>query len=692
MAFDVGTATAFLNLDISNFVGGLLLANREVSGLGTGLSSTLVSTGMQMSAVGSVMTNTFTKPIIDGFVSVVSAAGDLEESLTNVKKTTDGSEAEYQALVEWAQNLSTEIPVAANELLDIGEIIGQMGVDIAGNVSGFEKYIEVAAKLAYTTDMTAESAANFIGRFSTLMGVTEADADALGATIVDLGNKYNGTESQIAALALRLTGAASVVDMSAAGVLGLAGAMVNVGLTAETGGSSMSRFIENIDEATYEGGQKLEAFAKLAGVSADVFVKAWRENPEAAILNLIENMSKMQAQGGNVYATLDTLDIGTIRYKDTILRLLAATEKSNKAMDDSNKAWADATALEIEAAKRKEDFNAQLTMTKNAWEEIKVALGEAFLPVLKDLLGKLRDWFDTIKDKINPESVLMVAKIVAIVAAIGPLLTILGTLIVVVGLIATPVGLVVTAIVAVIAIIVLWGDEIMKFINGALAWYRQAVVDAVNWVEGAWRDTLQWFRDAWNNISTWWQGLLNDIGNFFTNKWNDVTEFFSTIWGNILNWFRTAWGNISTWFNDTIGNIVSSVAGFGTRMWEVGKGLFTDLFDGIKSVWEKLKQWVSSSWDWLVDKLDIFGWFDKKESSANSHSAGLDYVPYDNYYARLHKGERVLTAQENKGMASSGGSKGNTFIFNSPKALDPVSMQRQFESAQRRQSLLLDLG
>lgn len=32
----------------------------------------------------------------------------------------------------------------------------------------------------------------------------------------------------------------------------------------------------------------------------------------------------------------------------------------------------------------------------------------------------------------------------------------------------------------------------------------------------------------------------------------------------------------------------------------------------------------------------------------HGHKDGLDYVPYDNYVARLHKGERVLTKQENK--------------------------------------------
>ena len=48
-----------------------------------------------------------------------------------------------------------------------------------------------------------------------------------------------------------------------------------------------------------------------------------------------------------------------------------------------------------------------------------------------------------------------------------------------------------------------------------------------------------------------------------------------------------------------------------------------------------------------------------------SHRYGLDYVPKDNYIAKLHEGERVLTKQENKEYNSQKiTSKGNTYILN----------------------------
>lgn len=57
----------------------------------------------------------------------------------------------------------------------------------------------------------------------------------------------------------------------------------------------------------------------------------------------------------------------------------------------------------------------------------------------------------------------------------------------------------------------------------------------------------------------------------------------------------------------------------------------------------------------LTVKANVNG----KTSALPGHKLGLDYVPKDNYVARLHKGERVLTAEENKAYSKAEERTGN---------------------------------
>lgn len=71
---------------------------------------------------------------------------------------------------------------------------------------------------------------------------------------------------------------------------------------------------------------------------------------------------------------------------------------------------------------------------------------------------------------------------------------------------------------------------------------------------------------------------------------------------------------------------------------------------------------------------------------SGSHANGLDYVPYNGYIAELHKGERVLTAEENKaynaGRSVAGSTGGDTFVFYNTQP-EPYEYARQMKRAKR---------
>ncbi|MCI1958591.1 MAG: tape measure protein [Clostridia bacterium] len=60
---------------------------------------------------------------------------------------------------------------------------------------------------------------------------------------------------------------------------------------------------------------------------------------------------------------------------------------------------------------------------------------------------------------------------------------------------------------------------------------------------------------------------------------------------------------------------------------------------------------------------------------ANSHATGISYVPYNNYPAILHEGERVLTAGENRQYNGKAGVTvtGNTFIVRKENDIDEIA-------------------
>jgi hypothetical protein len=90
----------------------------------------------------------------------------------------------------------------------------------------------------------------------------------------------------------------------------------------------------------------------------------------------------------------------------------------------------------------------------------------------------------------------------------------------------------------------------------------------------------------------------------------------------------------------------------------VGEDVVESIKEGISDAWEGLKTWFNNLWDSLFKNRSVDVDVNASSNAPSSRANGLSYVPYDGYYALLHEGERVLTAEENK--SYNNGATGNT--------------------------------
>lgn len=87
----------------------------------------------------------------------------------------------------------------------------------------------------------------------------------------------------------------------------------------------------------------------------------------------------------------------------------------------------------------------------------------------------------------------------------------------------------------------------------------------------------------------------------------------------------------------------------------------------IMSAYESVTTSLKGFFSWLAKKSgDAGNTLQKVRSNGRVNSfsySGLSYVPFDGYTARLHKGERVLTAEENKEYNRDGGSNAPIYLY-----------------------------
>lgn len=354
------------------------------------------------------------KEIKEGFDECVQASMDFESAITGVAKTTDLTDEELADMSDAIKAMSTEIPASTTEIAAVAEAAGQLGIQ----KDALLDFTRVMTMLGTATNMTAEDAATALARFANITGMSADNYDRLGAVIVDLGNNFATTESEITQMGTRLASGGKLAGLTEPQIMALAAAMSSVGIEAEAGGTAMTQTLNAIEKAVATGEDSLQSFADVAGMSADSFAEMWNTDALGALTAFIRGLGNLDEQGESAVLVLEDLGLTGIRQSNMLKSLALAADQMDSAVQTANTAWDENIALTNEANKRYATTQSKLDMMQNAYNNLKVAVGDAFTPALRDAYDAGTDVLNVLGEFVQ-ENPALVKGVVTFTGVVG---------------------------------------------------------------------------------------------------------------------------------------------------------------------------------------------------------------------------------------------------------------------------------
>lgn len=405
--------------------------NGEISKMGDKVgSSGIVTLGRTLVQTASPLATTM-------MYSMVSAADTIDSAYRDMRKTVNGTEEQFESLRQSALEFSKQSVVSADTILEIEAMGGQLGI----SATALESFAETVSNLDIATNMDSDTIAEDLGKLGSVLGMDTDDYSKFGDSLVRLGNNFPALEGDVMEITTRFAGVGKVVNMSADQMLAWSTAATATGMKSEAAGSSMQRFISNMETAATKGDKN---WAKLLGMNSKEFKEAFGKDASGTMYKFIAALGDLQSHNKSVNQTLTELGITGVRDKQLIEGLAQqyanGGEKANtlaQALEASKTAWEgqswtseengliEAGDAMREAQQKSEGFSGSLGRLQNIGSAALNSLGDSAAPVLAEItdgVSAVEGEFEKLPDGIK----VGITALAGLVAASGPVINLTG--------------------------------------------------------------------------------------------------------------------------------------------------------------------------------------------------------------------------------------------------------------------------
>jgi TP901 family phage tail tape measure protein len=300
----------------------------------------------------------------------------FEKGLVGVGKTADLAGTALDMLGDRAVVLSVDTGKTTDEILEVAQAAGQLGVKGADDIF---KFTDAIIKLgdASAGSLQGEDAAKTLARILNVTGDGVGKVTELANVIVSLGNSMAANEGEIANHANQVALATAAYDVSSAEAAALGGALAALGVRAELSGSAIGRTFRAIDAATRGGGKQLQVLEKILGLSGKEIKTLFAESEVKTLQRFLEGLGEIAAQGGDTTAVLDSLGLSGEEILKVLPTLAVNSDLVAQAFGLMNDQVNGGTALADEFARSQDTLGTELSRVARGFDAAKISMRDS---------------------------------------------------------------------------------------------------------------------------------------------------------------------------------------------------------------------------------------------------------------------------------------------------------------------------
>ena len=594
---------ATLTLDIKDFTSNMTQAQSQIANFSQSVGNKFSTAGKKISSVGDSMSNIGNKmqttgknimgalaPISGAIVGSVKCFADYDDAVSHLSRTSGMTGKDLEAMKASIANMSNELGLSEADVAGIAASVAAYGVS---GVDDLSEVTKAAAQMQVAFEgVSAEEAAGSIAKFGSITGLSMKDASKLGSCLGALENSSQAMAGDILELNNRIGGMGAAVGMTAPDISAWSTLLINGGMSAELAGSNFSKFQGVLSAACSKGGEAVQGFADVAGMSADEFIQLYSTDATGATEAFLQGLNKIEDGGGSVVSTLEDLGLSGTEQVRMMQVLMAAADGTGKEMSDLQKYMSIANdefyrgkALQEEFDEASKTIGFALQKVKTELEDTGKAFAIALEPAITDVANKFTEWLGKVQTFVqeHPKVAQGITGIVTAAMAFGGVALVVGKFISAIGGIHSGIGDAIKGV-----------SEFMSKIgglNGAISMLTSPIGLVIAGIAAF----AAAFVYCWNNVD----GFKEKVTEAFNTVCDIVSGVVSTIWDVI----QTVWGAIKPFVTEVFQGCAEIIGEVFTIILDIVVPVVEGIWNTIQAVWSAIKPFVEDLFNGLAEYL-----------------------------------------------------------------------------------------